>query len=115
MRLSVIGLLALIAATPVLAQQSAAQRIESLSPPSPDLPFERGGLLMPIIPADQCIREDSGGLNCFTWTKRPTLIESRQVYPAAALAAGRSGMATLRCTVTNQGALSACAVSSESP
>lgn len=49
------------------------------------------------------------------WTSLPNADQMRRAYPASALRREVEGSAVLRCTVTVQGSLTACAVASETP
>ncbi len=49
------------------------------------------------------------------WLRKPTPDQLMAVVPEAAIKSGRGGKATISCTITVQGALSACEVVSEDP
>ena len=49
------------------------------------------------------------------WVKRPTPEQMARYYPPSALARGVEGAATLKCSVTVSGAVTACQVLSENP
>ncbi|HEY5411376.1 MAG TPA: TonB family protein [Caulobacteraceae bacterium] len=49
------------------------------------------------------------------WLSRPTADELAREYPARAIELGKTGAATLACSVTASGALAGCSVAEESP
>ena len=49
------------------------------------------------------------------WERRPTAAELSRFFPGAAMVTEKSGRATVRCTVTVEGTLSACSVMEEYP
>lgn len=80
---------------------------DPLVAPTPD-PVAGGTVSEPTPPPPPVIRNPS-------WTRTPSAAQMQRAYPRRAAEAGTPGSATLRCTVTASGSVTACTVASETP
>ena len=84
--------------------------------PQPDLAVNTKGAefptFTPTTPSDPPLKHTITNPN---WLSRPTADELTREYPVRAIELGKTGSATLACTVTSAGALAGCSVAEESP